>query len=52
VNTTTNKVELSNAQVTGSLDIGIENAPGMRITNTAITIHDGTRTRVILGQLS
>ena len=51
VNTTTNKVEMSNAQVTGNLDIGTEGAAGMRITDTTITIHDGTRARVILGEL-
>ena len=51
VNTTTNKVEMTNAQVTGNLDIGTEGAAGMRITDTSITIHDGTRARVILGEL-
>ena len=51
VNTTTNKVEMANAQVTGNLDIGDSGSAGMRITDTTITIHDGTRARVILGEL-
>ena len=51
VNTTTNKVEMTNAQVTGNLDIGDSGSAGMRITDTTITIHDGTRARVILGEL-